>query len=187
MLIFKDHFMHSNYVFPLISSSFKLFCRSLRFLWDKNTFELSANNTLCRMLEEFTKSLIYSMNRSGPNMDPCGTPYLMVLMVLLRLDLLLFKYSFWRNWALCLWHHNVVVCLKEFQSQQSQMLLINKGKFQCHILPITSLIFSDEIKDCPASDALFLKTKQEYLIHLINHNHQTILSNTCADHFYQKT
>ena len=44
------------------------------FLPDRKMFESSANNILNNREDTRDKSFIYSKNKSGPNMEPCGTP-----------------------------------------------------------------------------------------------------------------
>ena len=41
-----------------------------------NILESSANNTEKQNSETFVKSMIYSKNSIGPNIEPCGTPQL---------------------------------------------------------------------------------------------------------------
>ena len=44
------------------------------FLWDRNKFLLSANMTSIKGFDALNRSFTKIRKRSGPSIDPCGTP-----------------------------------------------------------------------------------------------------------------
>ena len=48
-------------------------------LWLKKRSVLSANKIGSNKRGAFSRSLTYTINRSGPRIDPCGTPYVTYL------------------------------------------------------------------------------------------------------------
>ena len=44
------------------------------FLWDRKKFLLSGNITSIKGFDALNRSLTKIRNRSGPSIDPCGTP-----------------------------------------------------------------------------------------------------------------
>ena len=56
-------------------SRFIVSIKSLQFLPEMNKLESSANNNANIFVETCARSFMYNKNRSGPNIEPWGTPH----------------------------------------------------------------------------------------------------------------
>ena len=75
---FKDSLFICSQSTNLTISSFIILIRSSGFFPDKNIFESSAKSKVKYLLDTLHKSLIYKRISSGPNIEPCGTPHVMI-------------------------------------------------------------------------------------------------------------
>ena len=75
---FKDNLFICSQSTTLIISSFIILIRSSGFFPDKNIFESSAKSKANNLLDTLHKSFIYKRKSSGPNIEPCGTPHVMI-------------------------------------------------------------------------------------------------------------
>ena len=76
---FSDSLFILNHSITFVISVFINLIRSSGFFPDRNIFESSAKNRENITSETFARSFIYNRNSKGPKMDPCGTPYVIVL------------------------------------------------------------------------------------------------------------
>ena len=74
---FKDNLFICNQSITLTISSFIVLIRSSGSFPDKNIFESSAKSKN-NFLDTLHKSLIYNKNNSGPNIEPRGTPQIIL-------------------------------------------------------------------------------------------------------------
>ena len=77
--VFKVSLLALNQSMTFIISVFIVLTRSLGSSPDIERFESSANKILNKTLETFARSLMYKRKRSGPKIDPCGIPQVILL------------------------------------------------------------------------------------------------------------
>ena len=109
---FKDNLFIWSQSTTLTIISFIVLIRSSVFFLDRNIFESSAKSKENIFLETLLKSWINNRNKSGPNIEPCGIPHIILYQSLhyyIQHIVLFQKDSFKTIWGLTLSHQRILV------------------------------------------------------------------------------
>ena len=110
---FKDNLFIWSQSTTLTISSFIVLIRSSGSFPDKNVFESSAKSNENNCLDTLPKSLMYNKNKSGPNIEPCGKPQIILSLpdwtLLYSTTVLFQRDNFGTIWGLAPLHHRILV------------------------------------------------------------------------------
>ena len=123
-----------------------MFSNSLFTIWNKylisscvkNKLVLSANIIGLNMFEAFFKSFTYERNRSGPKIEPCGAPQMIVLSLFFlfqwfRWTVSYLRGSSWPIYDFCSLYHITPIFWEEWSGLQCQKPPISQWIHQVYI------------------------------------------------------
>ena len=148
--IFSESLFETNHWLMFSDSWFTIWNKYLISLCVKKKLVLSANIIGSNMFEAFFKSSTYQRNRSGPKIEPCGTPQLIVskLVFLFHWFERIVSYlrgSFWAIHDFCPLYHTVPTFLEEWSGLHCQKPSIGQWIHQVYICYFQKIQLFDQL------------------------------------------